>query len=172
MQKHGCYTYLPSHGAPLSPALFTSSLRRLWPWSSALAPQQMRRGRKVIVMICPTLLGEMQLSLYLREDGVFLVATKKERAIGGLLEKKKWVISPNMKVLWGWWVGLRDCEMLLEWVKLCSESRSSLWSLVLFLYLSSFIRLSLFEYTRSIPRALSWKLRVGNLIPGYPRRWN
>jgi hypothetical protein len=37
----------------------------------------------------PTLLGEMQLPLHLRGDGVFFGGHKKGRAIGGLLEKKK-----------------------------------------------------------------------------------
>jgi hypothetical protein len=37
-----------------------------------------------------------------------LVATKKE-VIGRLLEKKKWPISPNMTVVWGWVVGLGNC---------------------------------------------------------------
>jgi len=43
--------------------------------------------RSMTVIVLPTLLEEMQLPLYLREEGGFSVAIKKRRAIGELLEQ-------------------------------------------------------------------------------------
>ena len=46
-------------------------------------------------------LGELYLPLSLRGDEEILVATKKARGIGELLEQEKSIDVSNMTVLWG-----------------------------------------------------------------------
>jgi hypothetical protein len=64
-------------------------------------------SKKRTVIVVPTLLGEMQLPLYLRGDG-------KVRAFGELQEQKKLPhLPPNMTVLW-------ECEIVLGSCQRCS----------------------------------------------------
>jgi hypothetical protein len=59
-------------------------------------------GRKATVWLGTQLIGRYATPpSFEGRRGVFGWQPKKGRVIGGLLEKKKWYISPNMIGLWG-----------------------------------------------------------------------